>query len=182
MREDTGPSHYSWLQISLHWSIAALVIFQLVVNGGMQNAFDDMMDGHGVEDFGWAILHIAVGITVLVLAAIRLAVRVHRGAPAPREDRPAIISFIGYLTHLMLYGLIFLVPLTGVLAWFGRSDLSAEFHELGRLFLIALIALHVAGAFAEHFVFRNDTLIRMLRPDGPSQLGTQSRRSRRARS
>ena len=83
MREGTGPSHYSWLQIALHWTIAALVIFQLVVNSGMQNAFDDMMDGHGVEDFGWAALHIGVGITVLVLAAIRLAEPVPRDAPAP---------------------------------------------------------------------------------------------------
>lgn len=165
MREGTAPSRYSWLQIALHWIIAALVIFQLVVNGGMQDAFGDMMDGHGVEDFGWATLHIGVGITVLLLASIRLAVRVYRGAPAAHDDKPAVINIVGYLTHLMLYGFIFLMPLTGLLAWFGRSDLSAEFHELGRLFLIALIALHTAGAFAEHFVFKNDTLMRMLRPD-----------------
>ena len=56
------------------------------------------------------------------------------------------------------------MPLTGAVAWFGGFEISAEIHELGRLILIPLILLHIAGGLAEHFVFRNDTLMRMVRP------------------
>jgi cytochrome b561 len=111
-----------------------------------------------------ATLHIAVGVTVLVLAIIRLAIRLTRGAPAAHDDKPAIVNWLGYATHFLLYGFIFAMPLTGALAWFFGIELSAEIHEIGRLILIPTIGLHVLGALAEHFVFKNDSLMRMLRP------------------
>ena len=56
------------------------------------------------------------------------------------------------------------MPLTGALAWFFGIELSATLHETGRLLLIPTIGFHVLGGLAEHFVFRNDSLVRMLRP------------------
>jgi cytochrome b561 len=165
LSETAAPKGYSQLQILLHWTIAALVIFQLIVNRGMQDAFDDMMDGDQVGDLGWAVLHIGVGITILALAIVRVVVRLKRGAPAAHVSNPPVMNLIGFLTHLALYGFIFLMPLTGAIAWFGRSDFAAQAHELARLILIPLVVLHAAGAFAEHFVFRNDTLIRMLKAE-----------------
>jgi cytochrome b561 len=160
-----APKGYSLLQIVLHWTIAALIIFQLFVNDGIQHAFDDRMDGEPVDDGPAALLHVVVGSTVLVLAVIRIAVRLTRGAPAPHDDKPAIINWIGYATHFALYAFIFGMPLTGAIAWFGGLEMSAELHELGRLVLIPLIVLHIAGGLVEHFVFRNDTLMRMVRPE-----------------
>jgi cytochrome b561 len=158
------PTGYSALQIGLHWTIAALVIFQLVVNEAMQDAFDDRVDGDYVEDFPGAVLHIIVGLTVLALAIVRVIVRLTRGAPPPHRDKPVILVWVGMLTHLLLYGFIFAMPITGAIAWFGLSEGSAEFHELGRLILIPLIGFHALGGLAEHFVFRNDSFVRMLRP------------------
>jgi cytochrome b561 len=100
---------------------------------------------------------------VLVLAAIRLTIRIIRGAPAPYKDTPVILSWLGHATHVLLYGFIFLMPLTGAIAWFFGIELAAEAHEIGRLILVPAIGFHVLGALAEHFVFRNDTLKRMLR-------------------
>ena len=105
-------------------------------------------------------------VTILVLAIIRLAIRLTRGAPPAHRDKHAILIWIGYATHFALYGFIFLMPFTGALAWFFGIELSAEIHEIGRLILIPTIGLHILGGLAEHFVFKNDSLLRMLRPAG----------------
>jgi cytochrome b561 len=159
---DSAPSGYSNLQIALHWTIAALVIFQLFVNTGMQDAFDDRLDQRSTDQMGAAILHIAVGVTVLLLAVVRVFVRFTRGVPPAHGDNPAIVNWIGYATHLLLYGFIFFMPLTGAVAWFGGVELSAQLHELGRLILVPAIGMHALGGLAEHFVFRNNSLQRML--------------------
>jgi cytochrome b561 len=99
-----GPKGYSMVQVVLHWTIAALVIFQLLVNDGVQHAFDDRMDGDPVEDGAAALLHVGIGIAIMALAVLRLIVRLTRGAPAPHDDKPAIINWIGYATHFLLYG------------------------------------------------------------------------------
>ena len=77
-----------------------------------------------------------------------------------------VLRWLGLATHLLLYGFIFLMPLTGAAAWFLGLEFSAELHEIGRLILVPAIGFHVIGALAEHFVFRNDTLMRMLRATG----------------
>lgn len=166
MRERAAPHGYSLAQIVLHWTIAALVIFQLIFNKPMQEAFDDRIDGEPIDEMGGATIHIAVGVTVLVLAIIRLAIRLTRGAPPAHRDKHIVLIWIGYATHLALYGFIFAMPLTGALAWFFGIEPSAQIHEIGRLILIPTIGLHVVGGLAEHFVFKNDSLLRMFRPAG----------------
>lgn len=156
------PRGYSRIQIILHWTIAALVIFQLFVNEGMQHAFSDRLDGEAIDEMGGALLHMIVGIAVLVLAVIRVTIRSIRGAPAAHDDTPAVLNWLGHATHILLYGFIFFMPLTGAIAWFFGIEFSAEAHEIGRLVLVPAIGFHVIGALAEHFVFRNDTLRRML--------------------
>lgn len=156
------PRGYSRIQIVLHWTIAALVIFQLFVNEAMQRAFAGRLDGQ-IENQNGALLHMVVGLAVLLLAIFRLALRLLRGAPAPYRDTPAILRWLGHATHILLYGFIFLMPLTGATAWFLGLEFAAELHEIGRLILVPAIGFHVVGALVEHFVFRNDTLMRMLR-------------------
>lgn len=165
---------YSRAQIALHWVIVALIGTQLLLNDGMQKAFNARMNGALVEAGSWAALHITIGIGIFVLAAIRLAVRLTRGAPPPAAHNPAIITLAGILNHLALYLLLFAMPLTGAIAWFGFNDIAAELHEYGRLILIALIILHVLGALAEHFVFGQNTLLRMFRTEAnlPRKAGT----------
>lgn len=157
-------SGYSLAQIVLHWTIAGLVIFQLVFNRPMQEAFDDRMDGEPTDEMLGALIHAGVGLTILALAIVRIAIRLTRGAPGAHHDKPEILNWLGYATHALLYSFIVAMPVTGALAWFFGIELSAEVHEIGRLVLLPVVGLHVLGALAEHFVFKNDSLVRMLRP------------------
>jgi len=159
---------YSFLQIVLHWTIAALVIFQLLVNEAVQEAFRNKAElGAGGDDLG-ALLHVVVGLTILALAGLRLSARLIRGAPEAHASNPGLVNFAGTAAHVPLYAFLFAMPLTGAIAWFTGLELSATLHELGRLVLIPLIALHALGALAEHFVFRTNSLTRMLKAEPPN--------------
>ncbi len=160
-----APKGYSTLQVTLHWTIAALVIFQLVVNDAVQIAFDSRMDGSAMVATVMAIVHVSIGLSILGLSCLRLAVRLWRGVPPAPAGNSAIVHWLGSAAHLTLYVFIIGMPISGAIAWFGGSDVSAEIHELARLLLIPLIALHVAGALFEHMILRNDTLTRMLQPE-----------------
>lgn len=168
MSRRIAPEGYSRLQIILHWTIAALVLSQLLVNEDVQDAFKDRSEGEPFDGETGALLHIGVGVTILTLTVIRLIVRLWRGAPEPHKTNPPLANLAGVVTHILLYTFLFVMPLTGAIAWFGGVELSAELHELGRLILIPLIALHIIGALAEHFVFRTNALMRMLKSDNGS--------------
>jgi cytochrome b561 len=172
MREDASSAMadrkgYSLPQIALHWTIAALVLVQLLFNEGMQEAWDAREDGEraAAADEAGATVHIVVGATILALAAIRLVVRLTRGAPPVPRQHPLPLRVIASATHVALYGFILLQPLTGATAWFLGIEEAAEIHELGPFIILPLVTLHAAGALAEHFVFRTDVLKRMLKPE-----------------
>ena len=71
---------------------------------------------------------------------------------------------MSHATHMLLYGFLFFMPLTGALAWFGGIEMSATLHEAGRLVLIPAIFLHVAGVVVEELVLNNRILRRMVKP------------------
>lgn len=167
MAKRVAPTGYSLLQIVLHWTIAALVIFQLTVNEGVQDAFKDRLDRKAGEDELGATLHIIVGLTIFSLALLRLAVRLWRGVPEPHSSNPFLVNLAGHAAHVLLYAFLLAMPMTGAIAWFTGLELSAELHELGRLILIPLILLHALGALAEHFVFRTNSLVRMVKAQSP---------------
>lgn len=155
---------YALIQIILHWTIAAMIVFQLLVNSEMQDAFDTRLEQGLYPPQPGAMAHVIVGATILILAIIRVIVRLRLGVPPAHKDKPAVLMWVSSATHYALYGFLFFMPLTGAVAWFAGIELSGVLHEIGRLVLIPLIGLHVIGALAEHFVFRNDGLMRMLVP------------------
>jgi len=163
MTRRIAPKGYSLLQIVLHWTIAALVVLQLLVNESIQNEFKSRSDGETFDIEAGALLHIVVGLSIFALAGFRLLVRLRRGAPEQHSTNPPLINLAGHAAHLLLYAFLFAMPLTGAIAWFTGLELSAVLHELGRFVLIPLIALHAFGALVEHFVFKTDSLKRMLR-------------------
>jgi cytochrome b561 len=159
-----SPKGYSPLQVTLHWTIAVLIVVQLTINADMQQAFAKrLQNGTPPQDFG-ALFHMVAGISILGLALIRLVIRLARGAPEAPADNSRLVNLLSHLAHLLLYGFLFFMPLTGALAWFFGIELAAVLHELGRLVLIPAIFLHIAGVVVEELVLDNRILRRMTKP------------------
>lgn len=152
---------YSGLQIALHWTIAALVGFQLLVTEGIEAASDS--DGTSTAtDLLLADLHVAAGIGIFTLALIRIGVRFWRGVPPLPEDEPMPLRLAAHGVHFALYAAIVLMPITGALTWWLDIELAAELHRMGPNVIYALVAAHVGGALYQHFVAKTDVLRRML--------------------
>lgn len=157
-------SGYSAVQIMLHWATAGLILLQLAVNADVRRAFSARLAEADVSLPGGAVLHVAAGLAVLALVAWRLGLRLRHGPPSAPEGVPPLISGAAEWAHRGLYVLLLFTGLTGAVAWFGRSEISAALHELGRLGLIALSLVHILGALLEHYVLGKRVIRRMIRP------------------
>src|SRR5690606_32021629 len=75
MKAATRPERYTNLQLLLHWLVAALVAFQYLFNEGIMASWHFYAHGDAAPpaDFSGANLHVLVGLTVLLLAIVRLA-------------------------------------------------------------------------------------------------------------
>lgn len=173
VRTEQGE-RYSTVAILLHWTTAALVVFNVVVGLGHEPipALRALMPAHK-----------AVGITVLALTLARLAWRLaHRPPPLPASV-PAGERRLAWSVQSLFYALLLLMPLTGwmlvsgperrPLTWFGAfdipylpigkaaSDAADGAHGVLGWVLLALVLLHVAGALRHHLLLRDATLVRM---------------------
>ena len=158
---------YSATQIALHWIVAALIVVQFVLSDGMEAAYGFEHGGPaptGSELF-LSNVHMACGIAVFALALLRVALRFRRGVPLPPPDQPRLVRLAARATHGALYAVIFLMPLTGMLACFGGVEAMAAVHRFGQPILLVLVGLHVAGAAYHHFVLKSDVPRRMLKPE-----------------
>ncbi len=155
---------YSAAQIALHWTIAVLIVAQVVLHEGMEAAYRAGQGGAPAteSELFLADLHVACGIAVLLLALLRVALRIRRGAPPPPEKEHEALRFAARAVHIAFYAVILLMPATGALAWFGGAGAMAAVHGAGMLLIVVLLALHIAGALYHHFVLRTDVMRRML--------------------
>jgi len=164
---------------TLHWLIA-LLILALGIVGLVMGEFPK------TPKYFWIYtLHKSIGISVLVLVMLRLAWRLYAGAPAPVPATPGWQARAASLTHALLYGLMFAMPLSGWLydsasglrpfKLFGlwempklvapSESLREVFHgvhEWGFWALILLVIAHAGAAFYHHLQLRDATLVRML--------------------
>jgi cytochrome b561 len=160
------PTGYSATQIVLHWAIAALIVLQLLLGEDIKpayRAFSRATEPAAGDIFN-ANIHVYVGLTVLVLAVWRLAIRLQRGVPAAPAEESVALKRIATATHLVLYLFIFGMPITGALAWYFSLGAMGDIHELAKPVIIVVVSLHAAAALWQHFYVKSGVLIRMLRP------------------
>ncbi|MBW4329782.1 cytochrome b [Stakelama sp. CBK3Z-3] len=173
---------YSRGAIAFHWIIAVLVIANLIYGLFHESLF---------KGAGLMPVHMAIGITVLVLSIARLAWRLtHRVPPLP-ASLPGWEKGLSHLVHWIFYALIILMPLSGwamtsggrhphPVSWFGLFDVPMlpvsggmagaghEFHEIFGYAMAALVVLHIAAALRHQFILRDGVLGRMMPGVEPS--------------
>jgi cytochrome b561 len=157
----SAPKSYSKTQIALHWIIAVLIVVQLTVNADMQEAFALRLANGTIPENPGAYFHAAMGMLILLLAVVRVMIRLVRGVPDAPPGNIRLVNWLGHATHLALYGFLFFMPVTGAIAWFTGVELAAVLHELGRLVLIPAILLHMGGAAVEQLALGHPVLQRM---------------------
>src|SRR5260370_27324293 len=90
----------------VHWLMAALVIAMLFIGVGMVSTVSELRT--------WLIdLHKPLGILILCLAALRACLRLIGRTPPLPDDLPAWQKAAAYASHLVLYALMFALPLVG---------------------------------------------------------------------
>ncbi len=176
----SGAAQWGSLARFFHWTVVVLILVQGTI-GLIMVELPKRPNVIPVFSF-----HKSLGLTILLLALLRLAWRVFD----PRPDEPATIPHwqaIGArVGHALLYVLLFAVPLSGwffdsasglrPLYWWGLvkmpsltggaapdlKDIGKEAHEWLFWLLVLVAAGHAAMALVHHFVHRNDVLRRML--------------------
>ena len=94
------------LQRTLHWVMAVCILAMLFIGVGMVSTI-------APEYLTLVNIHKPLGILILILALIRLVVRLRYGAPPLPLDLPEPMKLAAYLSHYALYALMIAMPLIG---------------------------------------------------------------------
>lgn len=105
-RPDSNPARYTRVAILLHWSIAALILF-------------NMGTGYFME--GWPMpirsvalmLHASSGLTVLLLTVLRIVWRLLHEPPAHSSSLKPWERHTAHVAHFLLYAAMVLMPISG---------------------------------------------------------------------
>ncbi len=169
---------YTHTAIALHWAIA-LLIFAAFPLGVYMHELPLSPDKLRLYSY-----HKWIGVTVFLLAALRISWRFTHPTPPLPDTMPRWEKLAADTVHYLLYALIFAVPLSGWLmssargfqtVWFGvlplpdlvgknkeLGDLLKEVHESLNFTMLALVLAHAGGALKHHFIERDAILARMI--------------------
>jgi cytochrome b561 len=172
------PKTYSAPAIFFHWLVALLIFVTVPLAWVMT---DMATSPQKLQFYSW---HKWIGVTVFLLAALRLLWRWSHGAPPAHAGMPDWQRKTAALTHFGLYVLLFALPVSGwvmssaggfpvvYLGIWQLPDLVAknkplfetmkEVHELLAYGLLGVVALHTLAALKHHFIDRDSVLVRML--------------------
>ncbi|MGO9421748.1 cytochrome b [Roseiarcus sp.] len=167
------------LQRARHWIMAVCILTMLFIGVHMVSSINP-------KYLTLITIHKTLGIVILVLALIRLAVRLRSGAPPLPLDLPEPMKLAAHLSHYALYALMIGLPLTGwamlssagypIVLWGGiwlppiapQSDglhtVLWQAHVWLALLFYAVILMHVAAALF-HALVRRDGVFEAMGPE-----------------
>lgn len=174
-------SSYGLVAIFLHWLMALMVLglFGLGLYMVELTYYDSWYKGS-------MDLHKSVGITLASLLIFRFAWRALGTQPAPVKGSSRLVNKIAHSAHLVIYVLLIGIVISGYLISTadGRSidvftlfsipaiqfsvdnqaDIAGKIHYWAAFSLIGLVILHALGALKHHYIDKDKTLIRMIKP------------------
>lgn len=173
-----STDRYGSLSIGLHW-LMLLLFLAVYACIELREFFPKGSDLRA----GLKTWHFMLGLSIFVLAWLRLAA--YMTAPTPRiePDPPHWQKLSAKLMLIALYALMMGMPLVGWLSlsaegdpipFFGLelpalidknkdlAELLEEIHEIGGTVGYFLIGLHAAAALFHHYVVRDNSLRRIL--------------------
>jgi cytochrome b561 len=180
-KRTAGAPGYGGIAKTLHWLIVALIIVQFGIAWIMPGTRPDSQPETLTN------LHLSIGVTIITIALLRVLWRLAHPVPLIADNVPAWQNWIARATHVLLYVLLFLVPMLGWadassrgwgIGLFGLgtippllpvdgswTDLFGNLHSFFAYSLLAVAGLHLAAALYHHFWLRDRVLTRMLPGD-----------------
>jgi len=175
------PADYGVLAKWFHWVTVLLLLVALPMGHVIKH----------IKDSDKAIfyqIHESAGLTILIVAVLRLLWRQANPPPAPAPGMPRVLHTCSHLVHLGFYILLIVQPILGFLAtnawgfpmqgdaaYLGLIDFPkfteanqpvAEglqlAHTVGGWALLALLTLHVGAVVFHQALRRDNTLLRMV--------------------
>lgn len=163
---------------ALHWGSALLLVAGFVL------AWTFSALGPTAVSARLVGVHRSVGLSLLVLTALRVTWRIAVPLPPLPSGTPSWEAWLARLVQAALYVCLLAMPVIG---WFGSSaggdavsflgvlplpdltgqdqdlaDRAFQVHEMLGYAILALLSLHVAGALRHHFLARDGVLRRMV--------------------
>lgn len=180
MQLHNSADRYGGVAMGLHWLTLFLVVLAWALGQGM-----DILPRGDVRMAG-IVTHVALGLGILAVFAVRLVWRLAETQPASLPSPLGRWSeVLAEVVHYALYALLFAVPVVGIAYQFARGDLPVfglfhiptpltpdrdlarsigEIHETLANAIVLLAGFHALAALGHHYLFRDRTLVRML-PD-----------------
>ncbi len=176
-------TRYGTVAKTLHWAVALGILAMFPLGFLASNAAYDTAEQLATKATLFSI-HKTLGVTILVLAVIRIAWAVTQPKPVALHPERRAETFMAELVHWLLYGSLVLVPLSGwiehaategfapILWPFGQSlpfvpkspelaEVFATIHYVLQWVMLGSVGLHVAGAVKHAVIDRDATLRRM---------------------
>lgn len=170
---------YRSIVVWIHWITASVVVAQVIV-GFAFHRFLEKGTPERMEMLAW---HKTLGVLILLLALVRLAVRLMNPPPPYPSDFPKLQRFFAVWSHRTFYLMLLVLPLTGLAAVSGRAEdgtvpllfgLSVpaipgipkendfgDIHEILVWVTLALLVLHIGAALRNQFFSSTDVADRM---------------------
>lgn len=165
---------YSATSKVLHWGMAALILVMALHGWSLE-------DSTGAALASSLTYHVLGGVAVMFLLIIRAIWRLRRRPSLLPSDTPLVAQRLSMWAHRALYGLMFLVPCTGLLTvmahdanisllGIGLRDLmplSMPFdnrramHQWALYGLLSAVIGHIGAALYHHYHLKDGLLTRM---------------------
>ena len=151
---------FSRYQAVIHWLVACFVLFQIATSSAISNDFLALKDGkisiEEVDQNSW--YHLFFGLTIFLLMVIRFILRIILGVPKPTKQSSSMTIILAKIIHWLFYLVLFLVPISGFVAWNTSNVFIGDLHTASVNALYVLVLIHLI-AIVYHQIFLEDNLI-----------------------